>query len=904
MFRLTTFGGLALSRDGEVVTGAAAQRSRLTLLSLLATAGPAGFSRDKVLLHLWPEADEDRARHALKQSVYSIRRELGADDIIVGTASLSLNPTLITSDVREFEAAIAAGDLAGAVALYTGPFLDGVHLKDSAEFDRWSSEERARYSHMWTAALEQLAAACESRGAWREAAGHWRRLAASEPLSGRFALALIRCLAESGDLGAALQQYRIHEALLREEIGSEPEQAVKSLAEELRTGTWQRSPDVMPLVTATGPRSAARQPTGSDTPRSDSPVPADQLTGADTAPADSPARASNPAHRTGITQARRRRRRATAIAFALGALLVAVVALGVSYARIDPQKRATLSTIRSRGPSTLEPHRIVVAPFENKTGDSAYDVLGEQIADWLAGELTEADFEAVDSRTARYDWEIVSGIPRLFRNRDKDIAFAEENRSAWVVGGRLYLDGGRLKAFVSVKDVAAGETRMTDGPFYGSPAAPESLIVALLPPTMMYLQKSVDTTAGGLTVAQTSPPSLEAYERVSRAWERFFDTPNDTTPVFAALDSAIALDSTYAAPLLMKAYILDVKSQWAGVESIVRRIRRLRPKMSRLESAAFDLFEADLRGDQFHRLAIARRLRELSPASGEIPLLVVVSALYTGRTAEAVAALKAVDPDRGMNLVAPAFLEWSAEAYHAAANFAEERRVAERSVERFHGHPATTTTWVRVLATSNDKELSNVVDRGIPRRGQQRRDSILDRLDLLLIAGREQRAHGHAGAARYFSLAAAEAQRIPLTAPTSLLRRVAHVHYEAANWTRAREAFAELSRRDTMDVESLGRLATSALRAGDQATASQIDRKLAALDRPFLMGSHVRWRANIAGVAGRDADALALLESAVRQGHRLFDTPLNLTVHLDGDYRRIVASPEWGALLRKFSAVQ
>src|SRR5438477_11027349 len=106
MLRLTTFGGLALSRDGVALTGAAAQRSRLSLLAVLATAGPTGFSRDKLLLHLWPESDEERARHALKQAVYTVRHDLGIDDVIAGTASLSLNPQVISSDVRDFETAI------------------------------------------------------------------------------------------------------------------------------------------------------------------------------------------------------------------------------------------------------------------------------------------------------------------------------------------------------------------------------------------------------------------------------------------------------------------------------------------------------------------------------------------------------------------------------------------------------------------------------------------------------------------------------------------------------------------------------------------------------------------------------------------------------------------------------
>ena len=80
---------------------------------------------------------------------------------------MSLNPTIITSDAREFETALAANDLATAVSLYTGPFLDGFHLKDSTEFERSSAAQRARFAHMWVSAVERIARDSESRGAWR-----------------------------------------------------------------------------------------------------------------------------------------------------------------------------------------------------------------------------------------------------------------------------------------------------------------------------------------------------------------------------------------------------------------------------------------------------------------------------------------------------------------------------------------------------------------------------------------------------------------------------------------------------------------------------------------------------------------------------------------------------------------
>src|SRR6202030_3630437 len=97
------------------------------------------------------------------------------------------------------------------------------------------------------------------------------------------------------------------------------------------------------------------------------------------------------------------------------------------------------------------------------------------------------------------------------------------------------------------------------GPYYGRRDSADAFIKTLLIPTVTFLGQKVDTSAAGLTTGYTSPTSLEAFERVSHAWQRFFAAPRDTASVFAELDSAARIDTTYATPLLMKAYILDAK---------------------------------------------------------------------------------------------------------------------------------------------------------------------------------------------------------------------------------------------------------------------------------------------------------------------------------------------------------
>src|SRR5918911_558676 len=136
MLRLRSLGGLALDAPSVGLRGAATQRRPLALLALLAAAGERGVSRERILLFFWPESSARRARNTLSQTLYTLRRGLGAEDLVVGTSTLCLNPAIFTTDIWDFEAAVSRGDLEAAVALYRGPFLDGFYLPGAPEFER------------------------------------------------------------------------------------------------------------------------------------------------------------------------------------------------------------------------------------------------------------------------------------------------------------------------------------------------------------------------------------------------------------------------------------------------------------------------------------------------------------------------------------------------------------------------------------------------------------------------------------------------------------------------------------------------------------------------------------------------------------------------------------------------
>jgi len=243
-----------------LVAGAAAQPRRLALLALLARAGRPGITREKILALLWPDEPEERARRSLNQAVYSLRRDLGGEDALLGAKDLRLNLDRIEVDTIEFDDALKEGEFERAIVLYAGPFLDGFFVPRAAEFERWVEAERAALTLDYAGALERAAAAAAARGDQGMAVELWRRLAATDPLNGRVALSVMTALVAAGDVNAALQHARLHEALLEQELGLPPDREIAAFARELRARPLVDAGVPQPLPVSAEPAVVSAEP--------------------------------------------------------------------------------------------------------------------------------------------------------------------------------------------------------------------------------------------------------------------------------------------------------------------------------------------------------------------------------------------------------------------------------------------------------------------------------------------------------------------------------------------------------------------------------------------------------------------------------------------------------------------
>lgn len=232
MLYLRTFGGLRLElREGA--SDAAIRPRGLALLALMA-ARPAGLTRDQVVGVLWPDFAPERARHALAQTLYNLRRDLRVD-VVRATPAFQLDPSRITSDVAAFHDAVERSDWDAAAGLYAGPFLEGFYLSDALEFEHWVDATRSDFAVAGVRAITALAVQQEREQRLEQAAESWRRLTRLDAYDARGAIGYMESLAALGQRATAIQYGKTYAELLRRELDIEPDAELERLMSRLRS---------------------------------------------------------------------------------------------------------------------------------------------------------------------------------------------------------------------------------------------------------------------------------------------------------------------------------------------------------------------------------------------------------------------------------------------------------------------------------------------------------------------------------------------------------------------------------------------------------------------------------------------------------------------------------------------
>ncbi|MGH7587678.1 MAG: BTAD domain-containing putative transcriptional regulator [Gemmatimonadota bacterium] len=503
MNRLRVLGAVDLEGvSGSTLDEVLAQPKRVGLLAYLALARPHGYQRTDPLLALfWPDLDAAHARAALRQSVYFLRRHLGAGALLSRGRGeeLTVSPDL-WCDAVAFEAALDEERREDALGLYRGPLLDGFHVTGAGEeFEHWLDAERQRLElRAERGALELSQTAerdCDRNGALRWA----RRALALQPLDEEAARRLIGLLDRHGDRAGALHAYEEFAARLEAELGVAPAPETERLAARIRSGESRAGdPGTVP---AEGDRSRAAPPPSEPGPRPP-----------ETPPADRP----DPAPK---------RRVSRLVLAGLAAVLLGVV---------------VFLAVRPEGTSPAASPTLAVLPFEVHGADPAWR---EGMVDLLTTRLDGiSDLHTISSRTVFARWhERVRDNPTPDLERMLAVGRAADARYA-LVGSAVGV-GPTLRLTAEVYQTADG--RAIGG---ATVEGPHDSVLSLVDRLSMELLRTLFRDTGPeplpvdlASITTSSVPALKAYLEGESRFRR-----SDFEGAIQAYTQAVAEDSTFA----------------------------------------------------------------------------------------------------------------------------------------------------------------------------------------------------------------------------------------------------------------------------------------------------------------------------------------------------------------------
>jgi DNA-binding SARP family transcriptional activator len=211
-----------IERDGSVVPPPRGHKAWAVLAYVVLAERP--VLRTGLAELIFGDAEDPRG--ALRWTLAQLRRALGLADALRGDPLQLTLPAGATVDVG----ALAAGDADPSLA--RGELLQGIDPGGAAEFEAWLLVERRRLAGVCEAVVRDAALAALAAGEPLAAAALASRAVALNRFDDGAHELLVRCLARSGDVGAARAHADACEVLFRRELGRAPDAGVRRAAEE------------------------------------------------------------------------------------------------------------------------------------------------------------------------------------------------------------------------------------------------------------------------------------------------------------------------------------------------------------------------------------------------------------------------------------------------------------------------------------------------------------------------------------------------------------------------------------------------------------------------------------------------------------------------------------------------
>ncbi len=510
---------------------------------------------------------------------------------------------------------------------------------------------------------------------------------------------------------------------------------------------------------------------------------------------------------------------------------------------------------RPAAQEALDAKRVVVAVFDNNTGDPSLDPLGRMAADWLTQGLARmGEVEVAPSTSVLVG---SAGAGAAGAGGDSLRALAERTGAGTVVAGSYYLDGDRVRLQATITDAIHARLLGAVEPVSGPVAAPMEALALL----QQKVMGAVAASLGSMHEigAQQQPPLYEAYREFIAGFELF---GTDNGGALRHFERAAEIDGAFAPPLLYAAYLRYLRGDDRKARDILRDLDTRREQLTPLARHFLDAETAYVEHRYFEMLQTMRSAERLWPRDPLVNSWRSLAALKDNRPREVVETCDrmAVRPWPGHMLGA----FWTQNLCTGLHQLGEYRRELEeaRTGNRLHPEALRAEELEALAALGRIQELHTVLDEILVVH-----DRLGDSGEILAFTAVELRAHGHREeAAKLADRATAWFQQHRGSGDGEPHGLVVGSLVLAERWEEAEQRLAERLTVQPDDVRALGELGVVEIRLGREGEARRIDGELAALQGPALFGLALYHRARIAAQLGRREDAVALLRRASAEG--------------------------------------
>jgi tetratricopeptide (TPR) repeat protein len=535
------------------------------------------------------------------------------------------------------------------------------------------------------------------------------------------------------------------------------------------------------------------------------------------------------------------------------------------------------------GGSTVVPNRVLVTPFENRTGDSALALLGDMTVDWIVQGLRAVEVVDVVPTASGVVGESAEAGAAQPGEVASQLAAAQRAGAAVIVAGAYYLRGDSLQFQAQLIGSITGRLINAVPPVSGPVDAAGDVISQMSDNVVRLLAANLDPRVYHIE-GQAQPPTLDAYREFVTGREVFNQgRMHDAMEYFyraAALDT-LFFDTRYF--LILSHYNVG---ELAAADSNAALLEGMRTRMTRWQRYAYDWAATLARGSRVDELNAARLVGGWD---------LVQAALRANYPREALAVLEDLRDAGNMSPTrrTPRFWDNITTALHMLGEHERELGEARQGREHFPEHFSTLhNELVALVALGRVEEVREGIERSRllpPQQGWLAPG-------LMSLVAAELRRHGHREASLEVAQRAVDWYLMrPAEEMNDPFRRYSlmELYYQAERFADAEPLAEELVAQYPTNIDYVGYLGTLAARRGDVTEARRISHSLGELGDVYDHGNHTYWQACIAAQLGEAERAMLLLRDAFSQG-RSFD----LWLHRDMDFEPLWDYPPFQEFIR------